>query len=214
VTAMAASDDPRRKARRIPLTAEAVEHIEPDAARREIPVGEIRGLYLVVQPTGAKSYAMRYRVRGKPCKLTLGPAQMGLDEARKLAAHALVAIAAKRLPSRLKPHFASKVQTRAKLTNNSLKIVDGRSSEARRYRDLVRAYSAPLGSLGTLGAVDTTLVREAASMTILSEAMAASLVRGEAVDTEQSTRAANALSRLLRQLERRELALKHSRAAP
>ena len=41
--------------------------------RREIPDGKITGLYLVVQPTGAKSWALRYRIAGKPTKLTIGP---------------------------------------------------------------------------------------------------------------------------------------------
>ena len=31
------------------------------------------GLFLVVQPSGAKSWAYRYRHYGKPRKLTLGP---------------------------------------------------------------------------------------------------------------------------------------------
>src|SRR5690606_34640679 len=40
--------------------------------RREIPDG--KGLYLVVQPTGAKQWAFRYRRPGdgKPAKLSLG----------------------------------------------------------------------------------------------------------------------------------------------
>ena len=80
------------------LTAKAVENIKPSAARREVPDGEIRGMYLVVQPSGAKSYVLRYRHAGKPRKLTIGPAEMGLGEARKLAASARAAIAAGRDP--------------------------------------------------------------------------------------------------------------------
>ncbi|HEX2256291.1 MAG TPA: hypothetical protein VHG92_06255 [Afifellaceae bacterium] len=37
------------------LTAKAVEQAKPGAARREIPDGLLPGLYLVVQPSGAKS---------------------------------------------------------------------------------------------------------------------------------------------------------------
>ncbi|WP_420564160.1 tyrosine-type recombinase/integrase [Thalassobaculum sp.] len=58
-----------------PLTAKAVEKAKPDPEnpkRREIPDGG-SGLYLVVQPSGAKSWAARYRnAAGKPVKLTLG----------------------------------------------------------------------------------------------------------------------------------------------
>jgi len=45
-------------------------------------------MYLVVQPSGAKSYVLRYRHPGRPRNLTLGPAEMGLGEARKAAASA------------------------------------------------------------------------------------------------------------------------------
>jgi integrase len=81
------------------LTTKAVQNIRPGDARREIPDGEIRGLYLVVQPkSGAKSYVLRYRHKGRPRKWTIGPAEMGLGEARKLAASARAAIAAGRDP--------------------------------------------------------------------------------------------------------------------
>jgi hypothetical protein len=80
------------------LTTKAVENIKPTDTRREVPDGEIRGMYLVIQPSGAKSYVLRYRHAGKPRKLTVGPAEMGLGEARKLAASARAAIAAGRDP--------------------------------------------------------------------------------------------------------------------
>lgn len=41
--------------------------------RTEIPDGKSRGLFLVVQPSGAKSWALRFRFDGKPKKLTIGP---------------------------------------------------------------------------------------------------------------------------------------------
>jgi len=55
------------------MTTESVDRIEPSATRREIPDSHCPGLYLVVQPSGAKSWAVRYRAGGKPRKLTLGP---------------------------------------------------------------------------------------------------------------------------------------------
>jgi integrase len=56
-----------------PLTAIAVAKARAGAKRREIPDGGCRGLYLVVQPSGAKSWAARYRYRGHSTKFTLGP---------------------------------------------------------------------------------------------------------------------------------------------
>jgi integrase len=48
------------------------------------------GLYLIVQPSGAKSWAVRYRFAGKPRKHTLGPyPRLDLKAARELGAKAL-----------------------------------------------------------------------------------------------------------------------------
>jgi integrase len=71
------------------LTAKAVENWKPGQGRQEVSDGG-NGLYLVVQPSGAKSWAVRYRHEGKPAKLTLGsfPA-LSLAEGRKGAADAL-----------------------------------------------------------------------------------------------------------------------------
>jgi hypothetical protein len=58
--------------------------------RREIPDGKISGLYLVLQPSGARSWAVRYRVDGAPRKLTIGPyPAVDLATARKRAQEAL-----------------------------------------------------------------------------------------------------------------------------
>jgi integrase len=55
-----------------PLTAISVNRIRAGAERREIPDGGCAGLYLVIQPSGKKSWALRYRSRGRPVKFTLG----------------------------------------------------------------------------------------------------------------------------------------------
>jgi integrase len=55
------------------LTAIAVANAMPKATRREIPDPGCAGLYLVIQPSGKKSWAVRYRIHGRPKKLTLGP---------------------------------------------------------------------------------------------------------------------------------------------
>jgi hypothetical protein len=63
-----------------PLTAVAVAKLRAGADRREIPDAGCRGLYLIVQPSGLKSWAARYRFRGIPTKLTLGPVLIGAPE--------------------------------------------------------------------------------------------------------------------------------------
>jgi integrase len=55
------------------LTAASVKRYRADKKRREIPDGGCPGLHLVVQPTGAKSWALRYRRPDKrTAKLVLG----------------------------------------------------------------------------------------------------------------------------------------------
>lgn len=55
------------------LTAKAIENLKPQRKRSEVPDGYTRGLFFVMQPSGAASWAFRYRFGGKPKKLTIGP---------------------------------------------------------------------------------------------------------------------------------------------
>ena len=57
-----------------PLTTRAVQNAKPTDQRYEVPDVRISGLFLVVHPSGAKSWAWRYRYLRKPKKLTIGPA--------------------------------------------------------------------------------------------------------------------------------------------
>jgi integrase len=81
------------------LTVKDVEARRAGASRREIPDDYMRGLYLIIQPTGAKSWAVRYRHGGRPTKHTIGsyPA-FGLKDARDKAAEILRAVAEGRSP--------------------------------------------------------------------------------------------------------------------
>jgi hypothetical protein len=55
------------------LTVQSVERYKPDPVRRlEIPDAIIPGFYLIVQPSGAKSWAVRYRINRQPRKFTIG----------------------------------------------------------------------------------------------------------------------------------------------
>ena len=66
------------------LTIRTVETAKPAPERREIPDAHMPGLYLVLQPSGTRSWAVRYRIGGRPRKHTLGsyPA-IDLKAARK-----------------------------------------------------------------------------------------------------------------------------------
>src|SRR3954464_13317697 len=82
------------------LTAAAVERFKPDLSKRlEVPDGLLPGLYFVIQPSGARSWAVRYRHTAKPRKLTLGPyPALDLVTARDRAREALQAVALGRDP--------------------------------------------------------------------------------------------------------------------
>lgn len=72
------------------FTNKTIEAFKPHESRREIPDPALSGLYMVVQPSGAKSWALRYRYAGKPKKLTLGKWPiLGLADARTAASEAI-----------------------------------------------------------------------------------------------------------------------------
>jgi integrase len=65
------------------LTGVALPKLKPNPSKRlEIPDGVLTGLYFVIQPTGRKSWAVRYRAHGKPRKMVLGNYLAG-DESKK-----------------------------------------------------------------------------------------------------------------------------------
>ena len=107
------------------LTDIAIKNLKARETRREIPDPGCAGLYLVLQPSGSRSWAVRYRHQGKPRKLTLSGG-LTLAAARKLASDALYdlekgidpATAKKETRTRLK---AAKADTVQALCENYLK---------------------------------------------------------------------------------------------
>jgi len=86
-----------------PLTQFTIDNLRPAATRREVPDGRVGGLYLIVQPSGAKSWAARYRFDGKQKKHTLGPyPALDLAAARRRALEALGDVAGGKDPAAVK----------------------------------------------------------------------------------------------------------------
>lgn len=85
------------------LTARTIETLKPGPKRKEIPDGYLPNLYLILQPSGVRSWAVRYRIGRRPRKYTFGsyPA-FDLKAARELGAKALRAVAEGRDPAREK----------------------------------------------------------------------------------------------------------------
>ncbi|WDR05549.1 integrase arm-type DNA-binding domain-containing protein [Devosia rhodophyticola] len=67
------------------LSVKAIDAIKPTEKRQEIADAACRGLYLVVQPTGVRSWSFRYRspIDARPRKFTIGSLDtIGLQAAR------------------------------------------------------------------------------------------------------------------------------------
>jgi hypothetical protein len=76
------------------LTAHSVEKIKPADARAEIVDALVPGLRLVVQPTGVKSWALRYSFGRRHHKMTIGRyPKISLSDARDAARDALQRLA-------------------------------------------------------------------------------------------------------------------------
>ena len=122
------------------LTTRAVETIKPRPKRQEIPDQLMAGLYLVVQPSGAKGWAVRYRHAGTPRKHTLGsyPA-IDLKTARHLASKALRAVAEGRDPGREKiQERAAKPDTVETVARQFIERHCNRSNRSRTARETQR----------------------------------------------------------------------------
>jgi hypothetical protein len=89
--------------------------------------------------------------------------------------------------------------SRSRLTNGSVALagVDGRTAQARRFRDLLDGF---LREAGDTSEFAQSLARRAAALSIFLEGEEAKLVSGQPVDIGGMTTAANALRRLLADL--------------
>ena len=90
--------------------------------------------------------------------------------------------------------------TRSRLTNGRelfLADVDGRSREARRFRDVYAALIAHLGGEEHASETKRHLAKRASALIVWAEVEEAKLATGETLDVQIYTTAVNALRRLL-----------------
>lgn len=92
--------------------------------------------------------------------------------------------------------------TRSRITNGKqlLANVDGRTADARRYRDLCTSLADDLGGAAGLTEAQRALVRQASAVIVQSERLQASILRGELADSEQLVRLCNSATRILTRL--------------
>lgn len=126
-----------------PLTDAEIVSAQPWVTRREISDGGCKGLYLVIQPTGTRSWAVRYARKGESKKVTLGragPGGLDLAAARALAAITIrgrafsAPAASARAP--LGVPYAVEDQDRGVLLAHHLEMLDGLQDGFRRHGDL------------------------------------------------------------------------------
>jgi hypothetical protein len=91
--------------------------------------------------------------------------------------------------------------SRSKISNGTrlLSNVDGRSREARRFRDLVASFATEIGT--DLGEVEMGLVRQAAGLALRAEQLQEAIVRGEPVDNDDLIRISGTSRRILMVLQ-------------
>ena len=90
-------------------------------------------------------------------------------------------------------------KTRSRVSNGSSSLLraDGRSVEARRYRDLVEGFEADLGGRANLSEATRQLIRRAATLAIQCELMESGTANGQPFDVAAYVTASNAHRRIL-----------------
>ncbi len=106
------------------------------------------------------------------------------------------------MPKPSKPSIGAKPTARSRISNGSTLLpgVDGRSTWARRLRDLIDLHTADMGGVDYVTAAESSIIRRAACITVELERLELSFAtEGEAdpKTLDQYQRAANSLRRLL-----------------
>jgi integrase len=117
------------------LTQLAIDKLKSGTSRREIPDGQVRGLFLIVQPSGKMAWAVRYRHFGRPRKLTIGGyPEISLKDARAAAMRALSSIAEGRDPAAEKQTAKAAARAARRQTSDTVEKV---------IEDFIRLYAKP-----------------------------------------------------------------------
>jgi len=108
------------------LTVSRIEGLEPEAARYELTDPAVPGLQLRVEPTGAKSWILRYYWRGRRVRLSLGT----YPEVSQRGAHEAASHARKLLEDGIDPRRAERPSAKRRLTSMP---TDGSAAPANRH---------------------------------------------------------------------------------
>jgi hypothetical protein len=97
--------------------------------------------------------------------------------------------------------------TRSKIANGRgyLASIDGRSSTARRYRDIASAIVQDLGGMSEVSATTIEIIRRFSAISVLAEQMESHLVNGMEVNSAELCLLASTLMRLAHKIGLRRL---------
>ncbi len=92
--------------------------------------------------------------------------------------------------------------TRSKVSNGKdlLPGIDGRSAEARRYRDISSALIADMGGFDRCSEARIQLIRRFAAASVLAETLEASLINGKTIDVAEHSLLSSTLVRLAQRI--------------
>lgn len=151
------------------LTDIGVGKLNPMETRYEVADAIVGGLYLVVQPSGARSWAVRARIAGKPAKLTLGAfPQLAVAEARSKA-RATLDMIAKGIDPREQDRERQREDARRKA--NTLRVV------AEQFRDKQLKKARPRSWKQAWSALDRHVLED------LGDCPVSEITRRELLDT-------------------------------
>lgn len=96
------------------------------------------------------------------------------------------------------------LKSRSVVSNGRLhpRKVDLRSSEARRFRDLMVSLARPFGGIEGLSESERALIRSCATLTVEAERLQARAASGKTIDLEALVRVSNSQARLLSTIRR------------
>ncbi|MGF1497845.1 MAG: tyrosine-type recombinase/integrase [Elainellaceae cyanobacterium] len=138
------------------LTETKIRSLQPAPSRQEIPDSLLPGFYLVVQPSGKKSFAVRYRAHGKTKKLTLGPfPALSLGEAREKARKAMEEVLGGDDPALAKRRRKIAPQTVLEAVE---RFLEAHSAKNRTHHETARIFRKEV--LPVLGHVPLEIVRK------------------------------------------------------
>jgi integrase len=126
---MGAKAEQKQRMRPAISTKLQVDALKPEAKEYTVKDAKTEGLWLIVKPSGVKSWLFFYRMGGPQRKLTLGP--LNLAEARKKAAEARILIAEGMDPCAGKRVYKAAQSARRRVgARNEPALIEGRSPTA------------------------------------------------------------------------------------